>query len=149
DDGNNCTTGDTCVFHPTNGQLSCDANPVSCDDRNACTVDSCDPVTGGCGHSPLALAPVAQLDLLDNTRVSWSAAAGALAYNSYRGTIPAGMLGSRPAPHYDQGCFEAHDSAGNGPLLSNDPQAPPVGTAFYYLASDVAGCGESGLGEDS
>ena len=149
DDGDLCTTGDTCTFHPTNGQFSCDGSALNCEDRDLCTVDSCDPVTGGCRHLPPAIAPVPLLDLLDNTRVGWSAAAGALAYNSYRGTIPAQMLGSRPAPRYDQVCFEAHDSAGDGAQVSTDAQTPPVGTAFYYLASEMAACGESAIGHDS
>lgn len=149
DDGNNCTSGDTCAFHPTNGQFSCDGNAVDCVDRDTCTADACDPVTGACDHVPVPLAPVSLLNLLDNTRVGWSAVAGALTYNSYRGTIPAQMLGSRPLPRYDHACFEAHDGAGDGALVSNDPQVPPPGTAFYYLASERTGCGESAVGEDS
>ncbi len=45
-DGNPCTTGDTC----SNG--SCvGGGPTNCDDANACTTDSCSPVTG-CTHAP-------------------------------------------------------------------------------------------------
>jgi hypothetical protein len=40
DDGNACTTGDTC------SQGTCGGSPVDCDDNNVCTDDSCDPVTG-------------------------------------------------------------------------------------------------------
>jgi hypothetical protein len=39
-DGNACTSGDTC----SGG--TCQGTPVSCDDSNACTADSCDPATG-------------------------------------------------------------------------------------------------------
>ena len=149
DDGNNCTSGDTCAFHPANGEFSCDGSAVSCDDRNPCTVDACDPVTGGCVHAPASLAPVPLLNLTDATHVGWSSSPGALTWNSYRGTIPAHMLGSRPPPRYDQTCFEAHDSAGDGALVSFDSQVPPPGTAFYYLSSAADGCGESVIGNDS
>ncbi|HEX4824763.1 MAG TPA: hypothetical protein VFV19_10635 [Candidatus Polarisedimenticolaceae bacterium] len=45
DDGNACTTGDTC------GGGSCQpGGPTSCDDGNPCTDDSCDPVLG-CVHT--------------------------------------------------------------------------------------------------
>jgi len=40
DDGNACTTGDKCV----NG--TCKGTPISCDDNNPCTDDTCDPVRG-------------------------------------------------------------------------------------------------------
>jgi cysteine-rich repeat protein len=51
DDGNACTTNDTC------GSASCLGNtPVDCDDGNACTLDTCDPVLG-CLHSVTVEAP--------------------------------------------------------------------------------------------
>ncbi len=43
DDGNACTTGDTCV----DGQ--CVTEVANCDDGDPCTKDLCDP-TGGCAH---------------------------------------------------------------------------------------------------
>ena len=43
DDGNACTTGDKCV----NG--TCKGTPVSCNDNNPCTYDTCDPAQG-CIH---------------------------------------------------------------------------------------------------
>ncbi|MSP91509.1 MAG: hypothetical protein EXR79_06870 [Myxococcales bacterium] len=43
DDGNQCTQGDLC------GGGKCTAGqPKACDDKNACTVDGCDPSTGAC-----------------------------------------------------------------------------------------------------
>ncbi len=44
---NHCLDGDTCLA----GECQDGAVPVSCDDSNVCTVDSCDPGTG-CVHSP-------------------------------------------------------------------------------------------------
>lgn len=45
DDGSACTTSDTC----SNGICVGTSN---CDDANACTLDSCDLVTGTCIHAP-------------------------------------------------------------------------------------------------
>ena len=44
DDGNLCTTGDTCM------EGLCVGSPVVCDDSNECTSDSCAPLTG-CLHA--------------------------------------------------------------------------------------------------
>jgi hypothetical protein len=52
-DGNACTVGDTCASGSAGGAF-CQAGPsVACDDRTACTTDSCDPSTGGCVYNPL------------------------------------------------------------------------------------------------
>ncbi|MFH1531431.1 MAG: hypothetical protein ABIK09_11950 [Pseudomonadota bacterium] len=50
DDGDECTTGDHCQ----GGE--CAGNPVSCNDGNPCTQDTCNP-TGGCQTSPADGAP--------------------------------------------------------------------------------------------
>ena len=42
-DGSACTAGDSCA----NGKCAGGA-PVVCDDKNACTLDKCDPATGKC-----------------------------------------------------------------------------------------------------
>ncbi len=44
DDGDACTTGDTCA-----GGTCAAGTPTSCDDKNACTADSCQPALG-CVH---------------------------------------------------------------------------------------------------
>ncbi len=47
-DGDACTAGDACV-----GKV-CTAGPVTgCDDKNACTIDSCDTKSGQCVHDPV------------------------------------------------------------------------------------------------
>ncbi len=46
-DGNLCTTGETCIID------TCKGSNVSCDDANSCTADSCDPKTG-CQHAAAA-----------------------------------------------------------------------------------------------
>ncbi len=48
-DGNACTVGDTCI------DSSCvPGKKVDCDDKNACTSDSCDPISGLCVHVKLS-----------------------------------------------------------------------------------------------
>ena len=47
DDGNACTTGDTC-----NDKALCGGSPASCDDGRTCTKDSCDK-TAGCVNAAL------------------------------------------------------------------------------------------------
>lgn len=51
DDRNACTTGDRCVAPPVGGEnpVCSGPDPVSCDDGNRCTSDSCDP-SMGCVH---------------------------------------------------------------------------------------------------
>src|SRR5262249_37068740 len=48
DDGNACTTADTCA-----GGSCVGGPPPNCNDGNSCTADSCDPATG-CTHTTLA-----------------------------------------------------------------------------------------------
>ncbi|HRC85184.1 MAG TPA: hypothetical protein PK413_06215 [Thermoanaerobaculia bacterium] len=49
DDGNLCNGTEFC--DPGSG--SCQSGtPIDCDDGNPCTDDSCDPLTGGCLHTP-------------------------------------------------------------------------------------------------
>ena len=47
DDGNACTTAETCLAD------QCLGSAVSCDDGNACTTDTCNPASG-CAHTPVA-----------------------------------------------------------------------------------------------
>jgi hypothetical protein len=151
DDGNLCTTGGVCVSDPFTGLPTCQSQPVNCDDGNSCTVDSCDPLTGGCSNIPVALADVSGLRFTSGTMMTWSGTSGASSWNTYRGTIPAGMLGTRgrTGPLYDQTCFELGDAHGDGVLVSIDAAIPPLGTAFYYLVAQVAGCGEGPAGSDT
>ena len=48
DDGNLCTSGDSCV-----GTICVGGPPTSCDDGNPCTADSCTPALG-CQHATVA-----------------------------------------------------------------------------------------------
>lgn len=51
DDGNACTTSDTCVAGTCTG-----GPPLNCDDGNECTADACDPASG-CSNTPLTGTP--------------------------------------------------------------------------------------------
>ncbi len=150
DDGDPCTTGDQCVPR-TVGNPICIGTPVNCDDGDACTLDSCEPTTGGCRHIPIGLAQVPTgLQFTGATTLTWPSVDGASFYNTYRGTIPMRLLGSRLAagPLYDQACFEFDDANGDGAQISTDAASPPLGTAFYYLVSEETSCGESAIGSD-
>ena len=99
----------------------------------------CDEIRGRIGKARL-------IQITGNDALTWSATPGAFFWNTYRGTIPSQLLGSRPYPPYDQTCYERDDSHGDGPLVATDPAGPPLGTAFYYDVTDVTGCGEGPLG---
>lgn len=142
EDGDACTT-DAC----TAGTGACVHTPLSCDDSDACTADSCHVITG-CQHAPIVLTEPGPAQFVSNGVVQWPATLDAAHYNTYRGTIPATMLGSRPAPVYDHVCYESADAFGDGATTSTDAALPPVGTGFYYLVSGEQGC-ESVLGHAS
>jgi hypothetical protein len=149
DDGDPCTTGDTCIPDPT-GTPVCVGQAISCDDGNTCTQDICDPATGGCESKPGPINDVTGLTFTGSTTMTWSLTPGAASWNTYRGTIPRNLLGSRglTSPTYDQVCFEQGDSHHDGARVTIDAQVPPTGTAFYYLVSEVVPCGEGPIGRD-
>src|SRR6185436_11446884 len=43
----------TATIRMATGSSGCVHTPVSCDDGNACTLDSCDPVSGECVHTAI------------------------------------------------------------------------------------------------
>ena len=146
-DGSPCTIGDACGRDATGAPI-CIGQPVNCSDNDACTADFCDEATGACRHARPPLALVTGPDLLSNEKISWSPTPDAAHWNTYRGTIPSGGLGSRTPP-YDHACFESDDSAGDGPLLATDPANPRAGTAYYYVVTGEGTCGEGAPGTDS
>jgi uncharacterized repeat protein (TIGR01451 family) len=151
DDGSLCTTGGTCQPDPFTGAATCSSAPVNCDDGDACTMDTCEPTTGGCRHIPISFAEVPTgLQFTSANSFNWPGVSGASFYNTYRGTIPQHMMASRPpaGPLYDQGCFEYGDAHGDGAMIATDTSVPAVGTGFYYLVSEETGCGESSIGSD-
>ncbi|HET8948130.1 MAG TPA: hypothetical protein VFQ07_14225, partial [Candidatus Polarisedimenticolia bacterium] len=163
-DGNLCTVGDVCrtgacsaqpkscddgalctvdVCQPSTGQ--CSHGPVPCDDGDACTVDSCLGTTGQCAHVPVAFGqPTLQVGPV---AVSWNSPIGGT-WNTYRGTIPAGLMGNRRQP-YDHECVETLDFLEDGPARTLDPGLPAPGTAFYYLVTERNACGEGSPGSAS
>jgi hypothetical protein len=147
DDGAICNGGETCAF----GICRPGAAP-SCDDADPCTLDQCQ--SAGCVHQPVILEPVGDTlqvthDLASATTVlGWTPSSSADHSNTYRGSIPPNLMGSRPQP-YDQTCFESDDAAGDGATTSRDSITPPIGWGFYYLVDSEGQCGESILGHDS
>jgi kumamolisin len=122
------------------------ADGTACSDGNVCTgPDTCQ--AGVCGGASLAPGDVSPVQFAGATSFTWPTIAGAAHYNSYRGTISAGLLGSRPdATRFDQTCFESADAFGDGATTSTDAATPPPGTAFYYLVTGEGSCGEGSLG---
>jgi len=147
DDEDPCTQGDFCQFSPPS-QVFCQGPLPTCSDGDVCTDDICDPVFGTCDYPPTPLEEAGGLLFTSKVRFSWTAAPGTLQSNTYRGTIPANGLASRPIP-YDHVCFEAGDGQGNGATVSEDFAIPPPGEAFYYDNTLVLPCGEGPLGSDS
>jgi hypothetical protein len=138
-------TSDTCA--PATGQ--CVHAPVSCDDSDGCTADACEAGTGACLHTPILLAEPGPVQFATDVSIQWPPTVDASHWNTYRGTIPEAMLGSRlPGVVYDQVCFESADVLGDGPTTSTDAAVPPLGTGYYYLATGEASC-ESLLGHAS
>ncbi len=141
-DGDPCTT-DSC--NPVDG--TCGNVPVSCDDGDACTADSCLSHTGQCAHAPVSFAQVSSLTLGGPFSFMWTGPAGVW-WNSYRGTIPSGLLGRRPGI-YDHVCHETGDFLGDGHTMSLDPGLPDPGTAYYYIFTERNDCGEGPPGYDA
>ncbi|HEV8120666.1 MAG TPA: protease pro-enzyme activation domain-containing protein [Candidatus Polarisedimenticolia bacterium] len=119
---------------------------TACSDGNACTgPDTCQ--AGVCQGTPLAPGEISSVQFSNAASFDWPTIPGAAHYNSYRGTIPAGLLGSRPdATRFDQTCFESADAFNDGATVSSDAATPPVGTGFYYLVTGEGSCGEGPLG---
>jgi hypothetical protein len=101
-----------------------------------------------CQAAPVAPDPI---QFTSPSILSWPAGGGGgIHFNTYRGTIPSQMLGSRlPGSVYDAACFESGDAAGDGAATSTDAALPAVGTAFFYLVSGESACAESPLGTTS
>ncbi|HXH27946.1 MAG TPA: protease pro-enzyme activation domain-containing protein [Candidatus Polarisedimenticolia bacterium] len=117
-----------------------------CDDGNVCTgPDTC--LAGACQGAPAPLDEVSPVLFSSQVAFDWPVTGGATYWNSYRGTIPAGLFGSRsPVAPYDQICYEGADALMDGPTTSTDVSDPPPGTAYYYLVTGVGACGEGPLG---
>src|SRR5439155_1247433 len=98
---------------------------TSCNDGNICTgPDVCQ--SGVCHGDPVSLDEVDPVLFTSQATFSWPATSGASIWNSYRGTIPAGLLGGRSSDtRYDQTCYESADALMDGPRTSTDASNPP------------------------
>jgi hypothetical protein len=171
DDGNACTFGDACTTDAI-GHLVCAGTNGCPSDNNPCTDEVFDPETCECLHTPLqcddgipctadfcgaggacvflAVIPseVVSLQFIDSLTLQWIHSPEIGWSDTYRGTIPASLLGSRaPGSTYDHACFESGDAFGDGPEQSKDATVPVEGDAFYYLVSGENACGEGDLGQ--
>jgi hypothetical protein len=145
-DGDRCTLNDRCVQDAT-GAIRCVGTPLVCDDQDRCTADACSPDTGLCDHPAIALQEVTPVQASRSILLEWSPTPDATHWNTYRGTIPAKMLGSRlPGSVYDHVCYESDDAAGDGATTAIDAGIPAEGTAYYYDFTGEGFCGEGPLG---
>jgi nitrous oxidase accessory protein NosD len=112
-----CDDGDPLV-NPGRPELSCDGIDNDCDG----TVDQPGVTCSELEAQDLVFAAGS------TTTMTWSAAAGADAYALYRGSIPAGGFA-----RFDHGCAGSELSTPE----AQDPNVPPGGEAFYYLATGL------------
>jgi hypothetical protein len=151
-DGVFCNGVETCNVAISRCQAPAAGPP--CDDSNSCTADSCNEAGDTCVNAPIPpgvvpeVLQVTQDETTGVTTVAWSAIAGAAHYNTYRGTIPAGGMGSAPGA-YDHICLESADVAGDGAVVSHDADLPPPGTGRYFLVAAEDACAEGSLGTSS
>jgi len=156
DDGNLCTLNDACLMGVCEapGIVDCnDADPcttdacdpasgiclnpaLDCDDGIDLTADTCEAMTGLCLNVPIVPVGVNTLTFTGGATMMWNPQPYATQWNTYRGTIPPGLMGdpARRDP-YDEVCFESADLAGDGAMMSVDFSNPPLGHAFYYGVS--------------
>ncbi|MGH6690005.1 MAG: hypothetical protein ACREF4_04910, partial [Gammaproteobacteria bacterium] len=99
---------------------------------------------------PVAMLEIDPVKFQNALLLEWSPTPDATHWNTYRGTIPATLLGSRPpGSEYDHLCYESDDAHGDGATRAVDASAPPRGTAFYYDVTGEGSCGEGPLGRRS
>jgi len=101
-------------------------------------IDDCAPYAGSVWELPHSVGETLRLSAALGASLGWTMATQANVYNVYRGTI--GAFGFA----YDHTCFEI----GSVDTFSQDGEAPPRGTAFYYLVAGASRCGEGSLGTD-
>jgi uncharacterized repeat protein (TIGR01451 family) len=95
DDGNPCNGAETC-----GGVAGCrPGTPPSCDDNNACTADSCDPMRG-CVHTPLSGCAGCQsnAECNDNNACTTDSCTGGTCQNTF---VPGCVPCSTPADCVD------------------------------------------------
>jgi hypothetical protein len=97
---------------------------------------ACAAGTELCLNVPIVPATVNTLQLTGAATLAWDPAPFASHWNTYRGTIPPGLMGDpgRRDP-YDHVCFESANLAGDGRTATTDIAIPPVGGGFYYVVS--------------
>jgi hypothetical protein len=138
--------GDACDFCP----LDPDDTHVDSDGDGIGDECDCLPHTPGSGLPPEVGATVSVRNNAGDpaTTIQWTADGGTALYDTYVGTIPKSMMGSRTVP-YDDRCLEGDIVPAGGLVPTSDATMPAVGTGRYYLLSGRNDCGEGTLGAAS
>ncbi len=149
-DGSACTTGDSCAAGACKAGTS-----ITCDDKNPCTNDSCDPAKGCVAASNTAPCEDGNLCTLNDACVAGACKAGTPKTCSVNGeicdggvckAIPSGMV-EIPAGTFAMGCVA-------GDLFCGDNEKPnhtvsldaflmdvvEVSVAKYKACVDAGGC---------
>jgi len=116
---------------------------VTCDDNNACTVDTCAPA-GGCLYSPVPVPAEASGVQISREQpqtavIIWAAAGDATSYDVLRGRTGSLPVGSSPGTELCVG------SALAIPTMS-DLEALAPGTGFWYVVRSRNSCGNGSYG---
>jgi hypothetical protein len=130
-----CDDGNACTVDSCDPQAGCQAAPRSCDDGDVCTQDACDPATG-CTGTPLG--PPGEVTGLhfpsDRQVLSWDLASAAFGYDVVRGDLAALPVGSGV-----ELCLGAFVSTS-----ATDPQEPAEAAGYWYLVRGTNTCAGAG-----
>jgi uncharacterized repeat protein (TIGR01451 family) len=162
EDGDGCTTGDTC-----SGSTCVAGPPIDCDDADPCTIDTCESATGCSSNFDEGAIcddgdPCTQIDICltdpggcvgfeplgspgevggvafdaDKVTFSWGSDAAAFTYDAVRGDVSALPVGPGGG---DEICFP--DISGTS---TSDATVPASGVAFWYLVRGENTCAAPG-----
>jgi hypothetical protein len=130
-----CDDGNACTVDSCDPQSGCQTAPLSCDDGDVCTQDACDPATG-CTTTPLG--PPGEITGLrfpsDRQTLSWDLASEAFGYDVARGDLTALPVGSGADL-----CLGAFSSTS-----ATDSQEPAEAAGFWYLVRGTNTCAGPG-----
>jgi hypothetical protein len=144
DDGNLCTTSDTCVAGACQGVESSGA---ACEDGSACTLDdTCD--VGACAGTPSTGSPEVDATLEVSrigavASITWDPADGAITSSVLRGELASLPVGSAPGTEV---CLMSRLPASTVSTL--DADVAPPGSGYWYLVRGESACGTGSYGNE-